>query len=98
MKESWVDRHSVNCFKCGILFDEREGVVGPGGEGTICPTCNQNSETTAELTDARPLLDVILAGNYGKQWVNGMGVRWGFDNESEILAAALKYQVSRNNP
>ena len=41
--ESWVDKHSVNCYFCGKLFDEREGV--PADEfndyagGDICPEC-----------------------------------------------------------
>jgi hypothetical protein len=35
----WIDAHSVNCYKCGRLFDEREGYVGKGGEGEICESC-----------------------------------------------------------
>jgi len=39
----WVDRHSVNCYFCGKLFDERDGC--PADEwnnsdgGTVCPEC-----------------------------------------------------------
>ena len=36
---SWIDRHSVNCFKCGELVDERECIPGKDGEGDICPAC-----------------------------------------------------------
>lgn len=44
----WVDRHSVNCYFCGILFDERDGV--PAGQwnnndgGTACPECARQRE------------------------------------------------------
>ena len=40
---NWVDTHSVTCYFCGKLFDEREGQ--PADEfndndgGDICPTC-----------------------------------------------------------
>ena len=39
MTPSWIDKHSVNCIKCGILFDEREGITPLDGEGTLCPNC-----------------------------------------------------------
>ena len=39
MNPSWIDKHSVNCIKCGILFDEREGITPLDGEGTLCPNC-----------------------------------------------------------
>ena len=35
----WVDKHSVNCFMCGELVDERECLSGMGNEGDICPKC-----------------------------------------------------------
>jgi len=41
--DDWVDSHSVNCYFCGKLFDERDGL--PADEyndddgGTICPEC-----------------------------------------------------------
>lgn len=34
-----IDSHSVNCFICHELVDERECVPGPDGEGEICPRC-----------------------------------------------------------
>ena len=39
----WLERHSVNCYFCGLLFDEREGVPanpfnGNDG-GDCCPDC-----------------------------------------------------------
>jgi len=36
---SWVDRHSVNCIRCNVLFDERKGITPEDGEGTLCPEC-----------------------------------------------------------
>ena len=29
----------VNCFKCGILFDEKDGIPGMDGEGLLCVNC-----------------------------------------------------------
>jgi len=37
----WIDRHSVDCRVCGELVDERECINGPGGEGSVCPKCQQ---------------------------------------------------------
>jgi hypothetical protein len=31
--------HSVNCIKCGGLFDEADCLPGPNDEGSICPQC-----------------------------------------------------------
>ena len=43
MKNNWIDKHSVGCYFCGILFDERDGqnaddYNGNDG-GSICPDC-----------------------------------------------------------
>lgn len=38
---AWVEKHSVNCIKCGKMFDERDGVTPPDGEGTLCPACQE---------------------------------------------------------
>ena len=48
-RESYVpdegaeDEHSVNCYFCGRLFDERDGVdadtMNGGDGGTACPEC-----------------------------------------------------------
>ena len=43
MNKQTMDKHSVGCYFCGILFDEREGqnaddYNGNDG-GTICPDC-----------------------------------------------------------
>lgn len=39
---AWVDSHSVNCYFCGQLFDERDGIPADSYNhndgGTICPT------------------------------------------------------------
>ena len=38
--KDWIDSHSVNCFLCHRLFDEREGMkLSP--EGEICPKCQK---------------------------------------------------------
>lgn len=37
--DRWIESHSVNCIKCSVLFDEREGITPDDGEGTICPAC-----------------------------------------------------------
>lgn len=40
---AWLDRHSVGCYFCGRLFDERKGRLADpynGNDGgTICPEC-----------------------------------------------------------
>ena len=40
---TWVDRHSVNCYFCHTLFDEREGYpadeLNGNDGGTACPKC-----------------------------------------------------------
>lgn len=41
--DAWIDRHSVNCYYCGDLADERE--CEPADEyngndgGSVCPNC-----------------------------------------------------------
>ena len=37
--ERWMNAHSVNCIKCGVLFNEREGYTPEDGEGTLCQKC-----------------------------------------------------------
>lgn len=45
---NWIDKHSVNCYFCGVLFDEREGKnadeFNNNDGGTICPSCLAKSE------------------------------------------------------
>jgi len=40
---NWIERHSVNCYFCGVLFDERNGqnadLYNQNDGGTICPDC-----------------------------------------------------------
>ena len=44
----WIDRHSVSCYFCARLFDERDGY--PADEynahngGSICPDCIKEKE------------------------------------------------------
>jgi|TARA_R110002020_G_scaffold367847_1_gene579753 hypothetical protein len=39
----WLKKHSVNCYFCGILFDEREGLnaddFNNNDGGSICQNC-----------------------------------------------------------
>ena len=48
--EDWTDKHSVNCYFCGKLFDEREGQnaddYNDGDGGSICPDCLKSKEVT----------------------------------------------------
>ena len=46
----WIDRHSVNCFVCNDLVDERDCIPGKGGEGDICPKC-QKEHPEAMMTE-----------------------------------------------
>ena len=48
MDRRTLDRHSVGCYFCGILFDERNGsnadeYNGNDG-GSICPGCLKKSD------------------------------------------------------
>lgn len=36
---NWIDRHSVNCYICGKLFDERESYGTTDDGGDICEDC-----------------------------------------------------------
>lgn len=44
----WVDRHSANCYFCGVLFDERDGAPADQWNnddgGTACPECVRQRE------------------------------------------------------
>lgn len=40
----WRDKHSVNCIRCGDLFDERDGYTPDDGEGTLCESCHKELE------------------------------------------------------
>ena len=37
----WIDSHSVNCFICHKLIDERDCIPNPNNDegGEICPDC-----------------------------------------------------------
>jgi len=39
MNERALDAHSVNCLRCSVLFDERDGYTPDDGEGTLCSAC-----------------------------------------------------------
>jgi len=47
---NWIDRHSVNCYKCGDLVDERDCVPnikehgGNDDGGEICLRCQRRVE------------------------------------------------------
>lgn len=42
-QEAWIDRHSVNCYFCGELVDERDcspaNAYNNNDGGSICPKC-----------------------------------------------------------
>lgn len=38
-EDSWIDRHSINCIRCGALVDERFAFRTISGEGMICASC-----------------------------------------------------------
>jgi len=42
--DSWIDRHSVNCFWCENLVDERNCIANPDEDegGDICLKCQDN--------------------------------------------------------
>ena len=50
---NWVDRHSVNCYFCGELVDERDCVnaddYNDGDGGSICPKCLNSRSPDEEL-------------------------------------------------
>tara|TARA_Y100000034_G_scaffold80473_1_gene96544 strand:- start:440 stop:649 length:210 start_codon:yes stop_codon:yes gene_type:complete len=46
LEDRWIERHSVNCYFCNALVDERnclpaDNYNGNDG-GDICPTCLDN--------------------------------------------------------
>lgn len=41
IEDSWIDKHSINCIKCGELVDERNCIHAEDGEGEICPKCQK---------------------------------------------------------
>jgi Zn ribbon nucleic-acid-binding protein len=51
MNNTWEDKHSVNCIKCGVLFDERDGFTPSDGEGTVCPSCFDKDKIWEELEE-----------------------------------------------
>ena len=61
--DRWIDAHSVNCFRCGLLADERECMPGPGGEGEICPACQlvdaASPDLLAALKGCRAMLEEV---------------------------------------
>jgi len=52
----WIN-HSVGCYFCGTLFDEREGhnadEYNDNDGGTICPKCFTKEEATMDDHDYR---------------------------------------------
>ena len=50
MDERTIDRHSVNCFACGKLVDERECTPGVGFEGDICSECHTGTDEKCNLS------------------------------------------------
>jgi len=52
---NWIEKHSVNCYFCGKLFDEREGTnadeFNGNDGGDICPKCLQEKLDTRNLNE-----------------------------------------------
>ena len=40
---TWAEKHSINCYSCNKLFDERESVIVgiDGEEHEICEECHK---------------------------------------------------------
>lgn len=53
--ESWIDKHSVNCYFCGTLCDERECIPADehndGDGGDMCPGCQEKAQNGIKLGD-----------------------------------------------
>jgi hypothetical protein len=69
MMTTWIERHSVNCYFCGDLVDERECAAADAynGEdgGDICPRCQERrvsiSNRYEELSQPqRRLVDLFI--------------------------------------
>ena len=49
---NWIDKHSINCYFCGELADERECLPADdynnGDGGDICPKCQKTHERTTD--------------------------------------------------
>ena len=45
LKADWIVKHSVNCYFCGELFDERDGhpadTFNSNDGGEVCPDCEK---------------------------------------------------------
>jgi hypothetical protein len=58
MPPNWLDKHSVNCYFCGELVDERECI--PADEynnndgGDICPECLKEIQRRDEKNGLYP--------------------------------------------
>lgn len=52
---NWIDRHSVNCYFCGKLVDERDCLpaddFNDDDGGSICPACYQNPRYNPALIE-----------------------------------------------
>jgi len=56
MNERDIDKHSVNCYFCGDLEDERECMdadeFNNNDGGSICPACLQSVQNDIEMAKA----------------------------------------------
>ena len=67
--DRWVDAHSVNCYFCGLLVDEREclpaDAFNQNDSGSICQECyhvfNQQGEN--HVNNYQRITDATLAEN-----------------------------------
>jgi hypothetical protein len=84
---SWVDKHSVNCFNCGLLVDERECIVGNNNEGNICPKCQHPTQEKNNMTKHTPT-----------PWIlnnNGGGDIFITDNDDKIIVESMDGETRR---
>lgn len=64
MNDEWIDRHSVNCYDCGSIVDERDCVDGDEytkDGGSLCQQCLERrlrmQETQKKLAEVRRQLE-----------------------------------------
>ena len=70
---SWVMKHSVNCYFCGTLFDEREGMpadeLNGNDGGTACPKCykfrHKEDDVDQDTEDFTAHIVLYAKGHYG---------------------------------
>ena len=84
--EDWIE-HSVNCFQCSKLVDERDCVSGLGFEGDICPSCQNVISASLDLLEScKTMLRLLEGENLDEK----------FSGETEILKDAINKAEGRS--